>query len=293
MLPNSSIFKKWLDAGLAVWQGEPSTSHLGGHFLSIARRARQDAGPPTDPPPVHHRTGAATPPPHLPAPHAPPPSPLAAPTRWAHQALARPGLARRAPAVLATSRPFSTFPSNFKYTSEHEWVEAQQTAKVGISDFAQEELGDVVFVDLPEVGTSTTRSLPARAGQPRRRCALTRHAGRWARASTKARPLPPLRVLRSSPHPSRHHPFLTNGGGLSRMALPCAQSSNDIYAPCGGTVVAVNEALEDEPELLNASAHGDGWIAEFEARPTPLPPSLAPSTPPYSLRNSAHTASVS
>ena len=55
--------------------------------------------------------------------------------------------------------------------------------------------------------------------------------------------------------------------GLSRAALPCAQSSNDIYAPCGGTVIAVNEALEDEPELLNASAHGDGWIAEFEARP--------------------------
>ena len=50
------------------------------------------------------------------------------------------------------------------------------------------------------------------------------------------------------------------------MALPCAQSSNDIYAPCGGTVIAVNEALEDEPELLNSAAHGDGWIAEFKVR---------------------------
>ena len=69
------------------------------------------------------------------------------------------------------------------------------------------------------------------------------------------------------------------------MALPCAQSSNDIYAPCGGTVVAVNEALEDEPELLNASAHGDGWIAEFEARPNLSVPFHPP--PPYSLRNSA------
>ena len=167
-------------------------------FLSIARRARQDAGPPTDPPPVHHRTGAATPPPHT-FPPLTPPHPHPSPNRrvgGCPQALARPALARRAPAVLATSRPFSTFPSDFKYTSEHEWVEAQQTAKVGISDFAQEELGDVVFVDLPEVAPAQPRSLPARAGRPRRRCTLTQHAGRWGRASTKARPLPPLRVLR-------------------------------------------------------------------------------------------------
>ena len=149
-------------------------------------------------------------------------------------------------------------------------------------------LGMSSSLTCPRWAPAQPRSLPARAGQPRRRCALTRHAGRWARASTKARPLPPLRVLRSSPHPSRHHPFHTNGDGLSRMALPCAQSSNDIYAPCGGTVVAVNEALEDEPELLNASAHGDGWIAEFEARPTPLPPSLAPSTPRTTAQLRAH-----
>jgi len=69
--------------------------------------------------------------------------------------------------VLATSRPFSTFPSDFKYTSEHEWVEAQQTAKVGISDFAQEELGDVVFVDLPEVAHqhNPARCQPGRGGR--------------------------------------------------------------------------------------------------------------------------------
>ena len=54
-------------------------------------------------------------------------------------------------------------------------------------------------------------------------------------------------------------------------------------------MIAVNEALEDEPELLNASAHGDGWIAEFEARPN----LSVPFHPPYSLRNSARTASVS
>eukprot|EP01045_Picozoa_sp_COSAG04_P027389 COSAG04_NODE_3998_length_2370_cov_4.308675_2_plen_198_part_00 len=96
-----------------------------------------------------------------------PPHPHPSPNRLVGgcpQALARPALARRAPAVLATSRPFSTFPSDFKYTSEHEWVEAQQTAKVGISDFAQEELGDVVFVDLPEVGTSTTPLAASQGG---------------------------------------------------------------------------------------------------------------------------------
>ena len=47
------------------------------------------------------------------------------------------------------------------------------------------------------------------------------------------------------------------------------QSSNDIYAPCAGTVVAVNEDLEDAPELINSSAHGEGWIAQFEVRPPP------------------------
>lgn len=48
------------------------------------------------------------------------------------------------------------FPANFKYTRDHEWVEAAETAKVGISDFAQEELGDLVYVDLPEVNSIAT-----------------------------------------------------------------------------------------------------------------------------------------
>ena len=44
----------------------------------------------------------------------------------------------------------SAFPANLKYTSDHEWIESGETAKAGISDFAQEELGDIVYVDLPE-----------------------------------------------------------------------------------------------------------------------------------------------
>jgi hypothetical protein len=58
------------------------------------------------------------------------------------------------------------------------------------------------------------------------------------------------------------------GGSIATGAdaVAAAQSSNDIYAPCSGVITAVNEALEDEPELLNSAAHGDGWIAEFKVR---------------------------
>ena len=55
------------------------------------------------------------------------------------------------PVACAAIRCFSDFPANFKYSSEHEWIEAAGTAKTGISDFAQEELGDIVYVDLPNV----------------------------------------------------------------------------------------------------------------------------------------------
>ena len=57
-------------------------------------------------------------------------------------------MARQMPCAM---RCFSDFPANFKYTSDHEWMEAAATAKTGISDFAQEELGDIVYVDLPNV----------------------------------------------------------------------------------------------------------------------------------------------
>jgi len=110
---------------------------------------------------------------------------------------------------MVAARPFSGFPANFKYTSDHEWIESSENAKAGISDFAQEELGDIVYVDLPEVGTEFEK-------------------------------------------------------GEAYAAVESVKSSNDIYAPASGVITAVNEALEDEPELLNASAHGDGWIAEFK-----------------------------
>lgn len=51
-----------------------------------------------------------------------------------------------------------SYPDNFKYTKEHEWVKAEgDTAYIGITDHAQSELGDIVFVDLPKVGTTLTK----------------------------------------------------------------------------------------------------------------------------------------
>ena len=92
------------------------------------------------------------------------------------------------------------------YTREHEWVRLEDgVAACGITDYAQSQLGDVVFVELPEVGA------------------------RFARQAVAA-------VVEST------------------------KAANDVYAPVSGEVVAVNERLEDEPELVNASAEDQGWF---------------------------------
>ena len=92
------------------------------------------------------------------------------------------------------------------YTREHEWVRLEDgVAACGITDYAQSQLGDVVFVELPEVGARFARQAAAAVVE-----------------STKA--------------------------------------ANDVYAPVSGEVVAVNERLEDEPELVNASAEDQGWF---------------------------------
>jgi hypothetical protein len=64
----------------------------------------------------------------------------------------------RAHPLPALVRHFSGFPDDRKYTVSHEWVETKKTAKVGISDFAQDALGDVVFVDLPDVRAALPQS---------------------------------------------------------------------------------------------------------------------------------------
>jgi glycine cleavage system H protein len=113
------------------------------------------------------------------------------------------------------------FPEDLRYSAEHEWVRVTvgggaTTAEVGITDFAQDTLGDIVYVQLPEVGATVARAAA---------CAEVE--------STK--------------------------------------SVSDIYAPVGGTVVAVNEALVTTPELLNSDPYGAGWIFRVElSDPTDL-----------------------
>ena len=102
------------------------------------------------------------------------------------------------------------YPQDLRCSEEHEWVRVEGTrATIGITDFAQDALGDVVFVQLPDAGLAVIRS-----------------AGCAEVESTK--------------------------------------SVSEIYAPLSGTVVEVNAALEDAPELVNAEPYGQGWIFVVE-----------------------------
>jgi glycine cleavage system H protein len=103
------------------------------------------------------------------------------------------------------------FPEDLKYTKEHEWARLEgQRVVVGITDFAQEELGDIVFVELPEVG------------------------------------------------------IVVEAMGIFGV-VESVKAVSDLYAPVGGTVVAVNTSLEDRPELVNHSPYGEGWMIVLEA----------------------------
>ncbi|WP_422344275.1 glycine cleavage system protein GcvH [Parasphingorhabdus sp.] len=92
------------------------------------------------------------------------------------------------------------------YTDEHEWVDVEgETATVGITDYAQEQLGDIVFVETPEIGAELDQ-------------------------------------------------------GDDAAVVESVKAASDVYAAVSGTVVEVNEALEDEPALVNSSAEEDGWF---------------------------------
>ncbi|WP_199444271.1 glycine cleavage system protein GcvH [Umezawaea beigongshangensis] len=101
-------------------------------------------------------------------------------------------------------------PEELKYTEEHEWVlrTGDDTVRVGITDYAQEQLGDVVFVQLPELGEKVT------VGQ----------------------------VLGE---------------------VESTKSVSDIYAPLVGEVVARNDSLDQQPELVNSDPYGEGWMVEL------------------------------
>lgn len=101
----------------------------------------------------------------------------------------------------------SEIPNNLKYSKTHEWVEEMDdgTVRIGITDHAQDLLGDMVYVELPEVGH-------------------------------------------------------TLGAGDECAVVESVKAASDVYSPLSGEVVEVNEALNDQPELINSMPYGDGWI---------------------------------
>ncbi len=98
-----------------------------------------------------------------------------------------------------------------RYTETHEWAELLQDGRVrvGISDHAQKELGDVVYVDLPPLEKEVKK-------------------------------------------------------GEAFMTIESVKAAEDVYAPVSGKVVAVNEKLSENPELVNEDAEGEGWLVEIE-----------------------------
>ncbi len=102
-------------------------------------------------------------------------------------------------------------PDDLSYSKDHEWIRTDDTGRrIGITDYAQDALGDVVFVELPEVGTSVA-------------------------------------------------------AGDKVSEVESTKSVSDIYAPVGGKVVAVNDDLDANPELVNSDPYGDGWFMVIEA----------------------------
>ena len=100
-------------------------------------------------------------------------------------------------------------PAELQYTKTHEWIKIEgDEGTVGVSDYAQDSLGDVVYVELPELGTELE------AGQP-------------------------------------------------FGAVESVKAASDLYLPVGGEVIAVNEELVSQPELLNSDPYSAGWIVKI------------------------------
>lgn len=109
----------------------------------------------------------------------------------------------------------STIPENLKYADSHEWVldNGDGTVTVGITDHAQDLLGDVVYVELPEVGAEVTAT-------------------------------------------------------EQFSLVESVKAASDIYAPVNGEVIAVNNALNDAPELINEVPFEGAWIAKIKLSDT-------------------------
>lgn len=105
----------------------------------------------------------------------------------------------------------SNIPSHLQYTESHEWVSIDDdgNARIGITDHAQEALGDLVYVELPAVGDEISQSDP---------CAV----------------------------------------------VESVKAASDLYAPVSGTIIAVNEALDDDPAVINSDPYDDGWLFQVQ-----------------------------
>ena len=99
--------------------------------------------------------------------------------------------------------------SIIKFTKDHEWIKLDgEVATVGITDYAQQQLGDVVFVELPEVGRNVV-------------------------------------------------------AGKEAAVVESVKAASEVYAPVAGDVVEVNEALADDPALVNRDPQGEGWFVKL------------------------------
>lgn len=100
-------------------------------------------------------------------------------------------------------------PNNLKFSSTHEWIKIEGSkAKIGISDYAQNALGDIVFINLPDIDSELTI-------------------------------------------------------GETFCDVESVKAVSELYSPVNGKVIAVNEELEDNPELINSEPY-DAWIIEVE-----------------------------
>jgi glycine cleavage system H protein len=110
----------------------------------------------------------------------------------------------------------SNIPADLQYARTHEWLRqlSDGNVEIGISDHAQAALGDLVFVQLPDVGRSVSAA---------EACAV----------------------------------------------VESVKAASDLYAPVAGSVVAVNDALSKEPELINQDPYGRGWIMRLKPGAAP------------------------
>ena len=100
-------------------------------------------------------------------------------------------------------------PENLKYTNDHEWVKKDgDNVYIGITDYAQKELGDIVFVEIETEGESLQK-------------------------------------------------------GDTFGTIEAVKTVSDMYMPISGEVLEVNSKLEDQPEIVNSDAYGDGWMIKI------------------------------